>query len=198
MNRFGRRKLLKGLGAAGALSALPRSWALAQNPERITVTSYGGVWETAIRDTFARFSDEQIGPLAAALDVAEPEAWRRLVEGSCHDPAAVPDELPYLLALCYAQDWTVPCWRNTIEEMRDLAGFRRYRILERLSEIAVPTLVVWGRNDKGGVYEEAVSAVGRMPDATLVTIDDCGHLPMLEKPEGYNASVLRFLSGGRA
>ncbi len=85
MNRFGRRKLLKGLGAAGALSALPRSWALAQNPERITVTSYGGVWETAIRDTFAADFTARTG-VATDILLGNPNQWLAQVEASPEDP----------------------------------------------------------------------------------------------------------------
>lgn len=190
---MGFERFCLGGSSYGALICANVYLAAKERIEKLVINGSGSCFNT--EPQLADFLERIHRTYGPVLERSSPQDWRRLVEGSCHDPAAVPDELPHLLALCYAQGWAVSCWRNTIEEMRDLAGFRRYRILERLSEIAVPTLVVWGRNDKGGVYEEAVSAVARMPEAALVTIDDCGHLPMLERPEPYNAAVLRFLAG---
>jgi len=83
---------------------------------------------------------------------------------------------------------------ETVSTMRDPARFRPFRILDRLESLDVPTLVVWGRDDKGGIYESAQAAVARMPRAELVAFERCGHLPMLEQPEKYNALLRRFLS----
>lgn len=164
--------------------------------DKLVINGSGSCFNTEAQLT--DFLDRIYRNYTSALVRPTPDGWRRLVEGSCHDPAAVPHEIPYLLSLCYAQSWSVPCWERTIEEMRDLPTFRQYRILDRLNEIDVPTLVVWGRNDKGGMFEEAVAAVEKMPDASLVAIDDCGHLPMIESPEVYNEEVLRFLNGDNA
>jgi len=129
------------------------------------------------------------------LTRSTPQMWRERLANTVFDLASVPPELPTLLSLCYAQPWAEGCWRQTIETMRDSAAFRSYRILERLEALSVETLVVWGRNDKGGVYESAVAAVARMPNARLVTFDRCGHLPMLEQPRVYNRAIDDFLVG---
>ena len=128
------------------------------------------------------------------LTSSSPEMWRERLKGTVHDPASIPAELPALLSLCYAQPWSGRCWEDTINTMRDRAGFRQFRILERLEEFEVPTLVVWGREDRGGIYESAVAAVARMPDARLTAFDGCGHLPMLEHPELYNRTARAFLA----
>jgi 2-hydroxymuconate-semialdehyde hydrolase len=125
-----------------------------------------------------------------------PEMWRDRLSGTVLDLASLPPELPTLLSLCYAQPWAERCWEQTIATMRDLTAFRPYRILERLQSISAETLVVWGRDDKGGIYESAVAAVARMPRARLVAFERCGHLPMLEQPESYNRVVDDFLRGG--
>ena len=78
--------------------------------------------------------------------------------------------------------------------MRAPERFRPFRILDRLEDIKVPTLVVWGREDKGGILESAQVAVKRMPRAELAVFDRCAHLPMLEHPEKFNALLQEFLA----
>jgi 2-hydroxy-6-oxonona-2,4-dienedioate hydrolase len=132
------------------------------------------------------------------LTRSTPQMWRERLANTVFDLASVPPELPTLLSLCYAQPWAEHCWQQTIETMRDPVAFRPYRILERLESLSVETLVVWGRNDKGGVYESAVAAVTRMPNAHLVAFDRCGHLPMMEQPKVYNRAIDEFLVGNTA
>ena len=71
---------------------------------------------------------------------------------------------------------------------------RPYRILDRLEQIAVPTLVVWGRQDPLGIYERGVEAVRRLPRGRLVTVEACGHFPHIEHPETFNRAVRDFLT----
>ena len=129
------------------------------------------------------------------LTSSSPEMWRERLCGTVFDPASIPQELPPLLSLCYAQPWIAACWEQTISTMRDGQAFRPYRILERLEAIGAETLVVWGREDRGAAYDSAAAAVKRMPRARLVAFERCGHLPMLEHPQPYNELVREFLSG---
>ncbi|MEX0923731.1 MAG: alpha/beta hydrolase [Rhodovibrionaceae bacterium] len=160
--------------------------------DKLVINGSGSCFNTEAQ--LAAFLDRIHRTYRPLLAGSSPQDWRKLLEGTFHDPASIPAEIPHLLCLCYSQDWAVRCWERTIDDMRDLPAFRQYRILERLHEIDLPTLVVWGRNDKGGVYEEAVAAVAKMPNAKLVSIDNCGHLPMVENPEICNEEVLRFLN----
>jgi len=73
-----------------------------------------------------------------------------------------------------------------------------------LSEVSVPTLVVYGQYDglipnpylhpgtPRGVFAEGVEAI---PDAELVEIPDAGHLLQIERPEAFNEAVLEYLRG---
>jgi 2-hydroxy-6-oxonona-2,4-dienedioate hydrolase len=128
------------------------------------------------------------------LTTSTSEMWRERLKSTFYDPASIPRELLTILPLCYAQPWALASWEATIGTMRDLAEFRPFRILERLEEFDIETLVVWGREDRGGIYESAVAAVERMPNAELISFDKCGHLPMLEHPELYNRTVREFLN----
>jgi pimeloyl-ACP methyl ester carboxylesterase len=63
---------------------------------------------------------------------------------------------------------------------------------KRLPRITAPTLVLWGKQDRlvapryGAIFAE------RIPRARLETIDDAGHLLLLERPEQVAAAVTRF------
>ena len=76
--------------------------------------------------------------------------------------------------------------------MRNLVG---YDIRGRLAEIGVPTLIVWGRNDRVVPVPAAFSYKKRIGDnAELVILDECGHVPQIERPLRFNRLLDRFLA----
>lgn len=121
--------------------------------------------------------------------------WQARIGNNFHDPAKVPEALPVVAQLCYAQPWAAARLEESMAAMQEPARFRPHRILERLEEIACPTLVVWGREDRGGALDGAEAAVARLPDGRLEVFEGCGHYPMLEHPERYNGLVRDFLAG---
>ncbi|MFZ5778640.1 MAG: alpha/beta fold hydrolase [Pseudomonadota bacterium] len=130
-----------------------------------------------------------------SLTRSTPEMWRDRIGNNFFDTSKIPAELLLIAPLCYAQPWAARRWAETMATMGDAARFRPFRILERLEDITVPSLIVWGRDDKGGSLESATAAVRRMPHARMVTFDACGHYPMIEHPEDYNRLVSEFLGG---
>ena len=70
--------------------------------------------------------------------------------------------------------------------------YQRGDIRPLLAGIRSPTLVVCGALDLiGGPAQARHIAVG-VPDAELVVIPECGHLPALERPEVYRDTVLSW------
>jgi pimeloyl-ACP methyl ester carboxylesterase len=132
---------------------------------------------------------------APTLTVSTPEMWRERIGNNFFDATKIPPELLLIAPLCYAQPWAASRWAETMATMQDAECFRPFRILERLEQLTLPTLVVWGRDDRGGSLESATGAVQRMPSARLVTFESCGHYPMLEHPLEYNRLVSDFLAG---
>jgi pimeloyl-ACP methyl ester carboxylesterase len=66
-------------------------------------------------------------------------------------------------------------------------------VTDELHRLAMPTLLVWGRDDvitPPGVADEFKA---RLPQAELHFIDQCGHAPMIEHPERFNELMLNFL-----
>jgi pimeloyl-ACP methyl ester carboxylesterase len=71
-----------------------------------------------------------------------------------------------------------------------------YSFRERLPEIEVPTLIVWGRNDVLVPVDDAFEFERLIGDnAHAVVFEDTGHLAMLERPTRFNRLMAEFLAG---
>jgi pimeloyl-ACP methyl ester carboxylesterase len=69
-----------------------------------------------------------------------------------------------------------------------------YDLRNRLPEIACPTLIVWGENDRVISFRDADVYAELIPNSRKVVLGDTGHLPMLERPAAFNALLKDFLS----
>ncbi|MGI9628853.1 MAG: alpha/beta fold hydrolase [Longimicrobiales bacterium] len=65
-------------------------------------------------------------------------------------------------------------------------------ITVRYRSIAVPTLLVWGRQDRVVPLWVGQRLMRELPDADLVVLEDCGHMPAEEAPEASFDAVERF------
>ena len=75
----------------------------------------------------------------------------------------------------------------------------RFRKQERTYRgIKKPALLVWGRQDRVSLPFYGRRLASELKAATLVLIDRCGHLPMLERPVRFNRRVLEFLGPARS
>jgi 2-hydroxy-6-oxonona-2,4-dienedioate hydrolase len=123
---------------------------------------------------------------------ATSDYWHARIGRGFFDPAKIPGEIVTSLMTCYAQPWAVNAWERSILDLLDLQALRPFRVLDRIEAIKVDSLVVWGREDRGAIYESAVAAVRRMPAARLETFEQCGHFPMIEHPARYNELLRTF------
>ncbi|MGH2749769.1 MAG: alpha/beta fold hydrolase [Actinomycetota bacterium] len=69
----------------------------------------------------------------------------------------------------------------------------KHDVLERLSEIEVPTLVIGARNDMMVPYLGSQEIAGAIPGAELVTLAT-GHGCMIEEMPAYNSALQSFLA----
>ena len=69
-----------------------------------------------------------------------------------------------------------------------------HNVLDRLVEIAAPTLVVAGELDAETPVAYARALVDGLPNAELVVLDGIGHLAVSEAPETVNRLVRTFLA----
>jgi 2-hydroxy-6-oxonona-2,4-dienedioate hydrolase len=63
-----------------------------------------------------------------------------------------------------------------------------------LPRLPMPTLLVWGRDDRITPPEIAEAFAERLPDARIAWVEACGHAPMIEHPAAFNAALLAFLA----
>ncbi|MEZ5346095.1 MAG: alpha/beta hydrolase [Pyrinomonadaceae bacterium] len=63
-----------------------------------------------------------------------------------------------------------------------------------LSEINVPTLLIYGEYDKFTTVETAERIKNEIPNSTLSVIKGAGHFSNLEKPEEFNSALIEFLT----
>jgi pimeloyl-ACP methyl ester carboxylesterase len=62
-----------------------------------------------------------------------------------------------------------------------------------LHRISVPTLILWGEDDKVIPHQYGPAWAELIPGAKTATFADCGHLPHVEKADDYVARVSGFI-----
>jgi len=77
-----------------------------------------------------------------------------------------------------------------------LAGVIEYDARDRLEEIEIPTMIVWGTHDWVVPSAAAHSYNRRIPHSRLEIFEDTGHVPQMERPARFNRVVEEFLSAG--
>jgi pimeloyl-ACP methyl ester carboxylesterase len=69
-----------------------------------------------------------------------------------------------------------------------------YDFLDRLDRVRVPTLIVWGRDDRVIPSVDALEYEQHLSDSRLVVFDRCGHVPQAERPVRFNRLLEQFLA----
>ena len=67
-------------------------------------------------------------------------------------------------------------------------------LISKLAQIRLPTLIVWGREDKVIPLRVGELLHEILPNSTLEVIEQCGHVPQEEKPRETVEIIRRFLS----
>jgi 3-oxoadipate enol-lactonase len=160
------------------------AFALAQ-PQRLRSltlsNTVGGLWTDALAEHFANFvagaagADESrlgvhsaLGPTFVARDPAHAFLYQQLNTFHAPPMAAVG---------------------------RVLASARVEHAA--LDALGIPILVITGTDDALFPAPLVTESASRLANATVVEIRDAGHSPYFERPEEYNAALLRFLADQR-
>jgi pimeloyl-ACP methyl ester carboxylesterase len=125
------------------------------------------------------------------LFLMSPEEAQRTIFGSPAAAAAIypADPTPEQLEILLRQ-------RATVARLAWNPYFHNPKLPRRLHRIRVPTLVVWGEDDRlfplahARAYQEAI------PGARLAVLPGCGHVPPLDRPEEFVGAVTPFLEEG--
>jgi pimeloyl-ACP methyl ester carboxylesterase len=133
-----------------------------------------------------RFATMAVAGLAARADVVTTR--RRLRKALMYVVAAHPDRLPPPLVAEQIRGAGKDGFLPALDALSD------YPIRERLSDIACPTLIVWGSDDRLVPVRDADVFEQLIPDARKVVFDDTGHVAMLERPDRFNQLLFDFLA----
>lgn len=71
-------------------------------------------------------------------------------------------------------------------------GQRFAEVQERYRGIETPALLVWGRQDAVSTLDAGQRLEQDLPNARLVVLERCGHIPMIERADHFESEVLAF------
>lgn len=147
-----------------------------QHPERIkslTLTGSSGLFENAMGDSYPKRGDY--------------EYIKNKTAQTFYDPAMATPELV---------DEVFEITRNRLKVIKIIALAKsaiRNNLGEELSQIKVPTCLIWGKNDTVTPPFVAEEFHKLIPQSELHFIDKCGHAPMMEVPVEFNNILSTFL-----
>jgi pimeloyl-ACP methyl ester carboxylesterase len=70
-------------------------------------------------------------------------------------------------------------------------------LLDRLSNVTAPTLVVWGEADRIGDVDYGRAYGAAIPGARFELLKDAGHLPQIETPDALHTLIQTFTPDAR-
>lgn len=189
MNELGlQRPALVGNSLGGATVALVAAW----GPERVSrlalLDAAGFNLDPAAQPGLVRLTTSALAPALQLLP-----GKRLLVEAGLRQVFA--DDR--LVTAERVSEYLAPLQRpGSLAALRSLgvslarapSGFA-----DALGGIAVPTLVIWGEQDRWMPLADADRFVAAIPGARKVVVPACGHLPQEEKPEEVARLLLELL-----
>ena len=90
--------------------------------------------------------------------------------------------------------------RNYALERRIYAQDTGYQMEPHIAGLTLPTLIVWGEEDRSHNVAAAAILHRLLPNSAVIIIPDAGHLPMIEQPARCGRDYLKFrteLAAGR-
>jgi len=113
---------------------------------------------------------------------------RERVANIFYDPAVATD------ALVEEVFSTTKDIRKCFRIVKTAKSANRNYVAALLPEIPTPTLLIWGEDDRVTPPDVAREFQHHLPNATLVMLTECGHAPMMERPDAFNAILDKFLA----
>ncbi len=133
-----------------------------------------------------------IGPLLEGMDTV---AGTRFAPRLFHHPERVDPEIRKELFRLRRLPGVRRAVLDTLRNGVGLLGLRSSLLLLHHdgTQLPVPTLVVWGEEDRILPVQNAWRFARRFPDVQLRILPDCGHWPQMEQSQAFNAEVFTFL-----
>ena len=142
--------------------------------KRLVLTGSSGLYERTFGDSFPRKNDRSY--------------IQKKAEEVFYDPAVATDEL-------VDEVFSVVNDRGKgIKTVMLARSAIKHNMEKELHKIAVPTCIIWGKQDNVTPPEVAVEMDRLIPDSELFWIDKCGHAAMMEKPDEFNEILYHWLN----
>ena len=147
-----------------------------KHPEKIKsliLTGSSGLFENGMGDSYPKRGDY--------------DYIKRKTELTFYDPSMATKELV---------DEVFEITNNRLKVIKIIALAKsaiRNNLGEELNQIKQPTLLIWGNNDTITPPFVAREFNRLIPNSELYFIDKCGHAPMMEVPDEFNAILHKFL-----
>lgn len=174
--------------SAGGLIALQ---AAQTYPERVAglVLVSPAVYTSGAPTFVARIANtpqlRRLGPLVARWFATNED----LRDSAYHDPASItPESIEKAAIWTRVEGWDAAFWQFTA------AAGSAQSVIDRIPTTATPALVIAGDDDRIVPTEESVRLAETLPDAELVILPDCGHVPQDECPEAFTTAVASWLA----
>ncbi len=187
----GKEVVILGHSAGGNLAAA----FAAQNPEAVdqlilldpAIYSTGGgpSWLNWIYDI------PQLNHVGPALVSSIATSGLDLLNESYYDKSLVTEELKAK----YTAPLKITGWEKAFWNYNKAP--RTTNVDKQLASISMPTLVITGDTDEVVATADSIRLAGELPNAQLVVIEDCGHLPNEEKSQEFLTAVAGFLQASK-
>ena len=142
--------------------------------KHLVLTGSSGLYERTFGDSFPRKNDRSY--------------IQKKAEEVFYDPAVATDEL-------VDEVFSVVNDRGKgIKTVMLARSAIKHNMEKELHKIAVPTCIIWGKQDNVTPPEVAVEMDRLIPDSELFWIDKCGHAAMMEKPDEFNEILYHWLN----
>lgn len=139
------------------------------------------------------------GVLLVARVFGKPDSARDVLRTCFYDPRRIPEKLSD-----EAVRYGYPSFGEFVSALRSGVTIRGVKPALREFWVAQatryrgPALVIWGRQDAVLPVHHAAEVPRLMPQAEVRLIDDCGHLPMIERTDEFLGALLPFLEAAEA
>lgn len=117
------------------------------------------------------------------------EKMRKLISTLVYDSSFVTEEMVDARYRSSAEPEMVDLWTNHHPP--------REEIVDRLHEIAAPTLLVWGSEDRFSPLDSGLIELKRLQNTELHVFPRCGHWAQVERAAEFNTLAVDFLSRER-
>jgi pimeloyl-ACP methyl ester carboxylesterase len=147
------------------------------HPEKVKamiLTGSSGLYENAFGASFPRREDKEFIRKKVAVTFFDPKHATDEMVDECFEIVNDRNRLLRILAIA----------KSAI----------RHNMANDLPNMTMPVCLIWGKNDTITPPEVGDEFHKLLPDSELFWIDECGHAPMMEQPQQFNAFLEAWLT----